>query len=346
MLGNHTDYNQGVVLAAAIDRGLTVTGTLRSDGLIQLSSKLINAEVNVSASNLRPRAEDRWANYALGVVQEFRAAGHEIRGFTAVVSGDVPTGAGLSSSAAFEVAIAGFLMALHQIRIDPLAVAQLCQRAENNFVGVQSGLLDQATSVFGRADHLVYLDFRSVEIRTIAFPPGLVLVIAQSREKHELLQSFYNQRRSECAAAASALGVESLREVTPAQLEIAGPKIDPVLRRRAAHIVGENDRVLRAVDILRSGRAPAEFGALMNASHESSRTNFENSTDDLDRLVASARSVSGVLGSRLTGGGFGGGTVTLVDVAQAADLVARLQPHAAEVFVCRAADGAAVTWSR
>ena len=346
LLGNHTDYNQGVVLAAANDRGLTVTGIRRDDDVIQLTSKLIGASVTASLSDLHPLTQDRWANYALGVVEQFRTAGHKIGGFAADVSGDVPAGAGLSSSAAFEVATADFVMALHDLRIDPLAVAKLCQRAENDFVGVQSGLLDQATSVFGRADHVVYLDCRSDEIRTIPLPAGLAMVIAQSRGKHDLLASLYNQRRAECAAAARALGVTSLREVTPAQLDVASPELDPLLRRRAAHIVGENDRVFRAVDILESRGKPDEFGALMNASHESSRANFENSTADLDRLVEIAQSLPGVFGSRLTGGGFGGGTVTLVESARAADVVEHLRPHATAVFVCRAADGAAVRWSR
>jgi galactokinase len=346
LLGNHTDYNQGVVLAAAIDRGLTVAGARRDDDVIQLSSQLLDDPITVSLSDLRPQTTARWANYALGVVEQFRAAGHRIGGFAAEVSGDLPAGAGLSSSAAFEVATAGFLMALHDLRLDPLAVARLCRRAENDFVGVKSGLLDQVTSVFGRADHVVYLDCQSEEIRTIPFPSGLVMVIAQSRGKHDLLESLYNQRRDECAAAARALGVASLREVTARQLESAGLKLDPLLRRRAAHIVGENERVFHAAEILKSGGSPIEFGALMNASHESSRTNFENSTVELDRLVEIARARPGVLGSRLTGGGFGGGTVTLGEAAHAADLVTNLRADAAAVFVCRAADGAALSWSR
>jgi galactokinase len=346
LLGNHTDYNLGVVLGAAIDRGLTVTGTRRNDDLIQLSSQLIDEPVTTSLSDLRPRTTHRWANYVLGVVAQLRAASDPIGGFVAEVSGDLPAGAGLSSSAALEVATAAFLMALHDLRLDPLNVARLCRRAENEFVGVQSGLLDQATSVFGREDQVVFLDCRSEEIQTIPFPTRLVLVIAQSRGKHDLLASLYNRRREECAAAARALHVASLREVTPAQLERAGPELDPLLRRRAAHIVGENQRVWRAVEILESGGSPSEFGALMNASHESSRSNFENSTTDLDRLVEMARSRPGVLGSRLTGGGFGGATVTLVEAGHAPDLVEHLHSHATAVFVCRAADGAAVTWSR
>jgi galactokinase len=283
-------------------------------------------------------------------VQQLIRAGHEIRGFEAEVTGDVPSGAGLSSSAAFEVATAGFLMKLHGFRLEPLEVAKLCQRAENEFVGVKSGLLDQATSVFGRADHLVYLDFQSEAITTVPFPPNFALVIADSGKKHNLLQSKYNLRREECAAAAGALRVTSLREVTPEHLDGARAALDPNLYRRAAHIVGENSRVWQAVEALRTGDAAA-IGALMFASHESSRTNFENSTPELDMLVDVARSLPGVLGSRLTGGGFGGGTVTLVHAAEAERVAEQMRSayaqrsgYAGAPFVCRIADGAAVQW--
>jgi len=347
LLGNHTDYNQGVVLAAAIDRGLTVTGSSRADDVVLLRS---NGEFQIRLSELRPQTEQRWANYPLGVVQQFIAAGHAIGGFDAEISGNVPAGAGLSSSAALEVATAGFLMQLHGIRLDPLEVAKLCQRAENEFVGVKSGLLDQITSVFGRANHLVYLDCQSQEIQTIPFPAELALVIADTGVKHNLLQSQYNTRREECAAAAKALGAQTLREITPQKLAAAQATLDPVLYRRAAHIVGENDRVWRAADALQAANAAA-LGELMNASHESSRTNFENSTPELDRMVAIAQSLPGVLGSRLTGGGFGGGTVSLVHAAQAQEIADALHARYAEqsgreptVFLCRIADGAAVSW--
>jgi galactokinase len=350
VIGNHTDYNQGVVLAAAIDRGITVTGALRDDRLVALTSRLTNSRVEVALGDLRARQDERWANYPLGVVQQFLSAGYEISGFDAEISGDVPTGAGLSSSAALEVATAGLLMQLHGLRIDPLTVAKLCQRAENEFVGVRSGLLDQVTSVFGRANQLVYLDCRTEEIRTIPFPAGFALVIADTGAKHSLLQSKYNTRREECAAAAAALGVASLREVTLQLLSDARAALDPVLFRRAAHVVGENDRVWRAVDALETGNVAA-IGGLMNASHESSRVNFENSTPELDLLVSTAQSLAGVLGSRLTGGGFGGGTVSLVETARAVEVIEALRAtyaeqagHSPTVFVCRIADGAAVGW--
>ena len=353
LLGNHTDYNQGVVLAAAIDRGLTVAGISRTDDFVVLTSKAADSRVRVSLRDLQPQdPEERWANYPLGVVQQFLHAGFEIRGFDAEVSGDLPPGAGLSSSAAFEVATAGLLMKLHELRIDPMEVAKLCQRAESEFAGVRSGLLDQVTSVFGRADHVVYLDCQTEEVRTIPFPAGFALVIADSGVKRNLLASLYNTRRDECAAAAAALGLESLREVTPEHLTYARGSLEPTLFRRTAHIVWENDRVWRAVAALQNADA-VSLGQLMNASHESSRVNFENSTPELDQLVAIAQSLPGVLGSRLTGGGFGGGTVTLVEAARAAEVaetIARkyreLSGLAASAFVCRIADGAAASWTK
>ena len=350
LLGNHTDYNRGVVLAAAIDRGLTVSGSSRDDDMISLRASGPNARLTIAISELCPQTEQRWANYPLGVVQQFLRAGYEIRGFEAEVTGDVPAGAGLSSSAAFEVATAGFLMMLHGFRVEPLEVAKLCQRAENEFVGVKSGLLDQATSVFGRADHLVYLDFETDVITTVPFPPNFALVIADSGKKHNLLQSKYNTRREECTAAAAALRVASLRGVTPERLAAARPSLHRILYRRAAHIGGVNSRVWQAVEALRTGDVAA-IGASMFASHESSRTNFENSTPELDALVDVARSLPGVLGSRLTGGGFGGGTVTLVHAGEAQSVAEQMRiayetrsGHSAAPFVCRIADGAAVQW--
>ena len=340
----------GVVLAAAIDRGTTVAGISRQDDHIILTSRGAGSRVHDSLQTIRPHEEAAWANYPLGVVDQFMRSGFALRGFDAEVTGDVPVGAGLSSSAALEVATAGLLIKLHELRLPPLEVAKLCQRGENEFVGVRSGLLDQATSVFGRADHLVYLDCQTEEIQTIPFPTGYALVIADSGVKHSLLSSLYNTRREETTAAAEALGVETLREVTPDHLEIARGSVTELLHRRAAHIVGENDRVWRAVHALEGGDAAA-IGALMNASHESSRTNFENSTPELDELVAIAQSLPGVLGSRLTGGGFGGGTVTLVTADRAQQVAEELREryaakhgHRPSTFVCKIADGAAINW--
>jgi galactokinase len=350
VLGNHTDYNQGVVLAAAIDRGLRVTGIARSDEIIRVTSTLMDATIQAPLKDLRPRSDEQWVNYTLGVVQQFAEAGYRIGGFEAEVSGDLPAAAGLSSSAAFEVATAGFLMALHEFRIDPLTIAKLCQRAENEFVGVASGLLDQIASIFGRADHLVYLDCKTEEIRAIRFPADLALIVAQSGVPRDLLQSQYNARREECAAAAKALGVASLRDLASEQFCRSRLRLSPTLGRRAAHIVEENERVREAVEALQMGDATT-LGVLMNASHESSRTNFENSTPELDLLVSIAQSIPGVLGSRLTGGGFGGSTVTLVGRSHAVEIAEQLRTeyaersgHVSTAFICRVADGAAISW--
>lgn len=343
LLGNHTDYNQGVVLAAAIDRGLTVSGAAREDDVVSFTS---NGRVEARLGDLQPQTKaKRWANYPLGVVDQLTRAGFELHGFDAQINGDAPVGAGLSSSAALEVATAGFVMKLHGLAIAPLEVAKLCQRAENEFVGVKSGLLDQITSIFGRADQLVYVDFQSAAVQTIPFPHGFALVIADSGVKHSLIAGEYNARREECAAAAKSLGAASLRELTLERLESARAAMDPLLYRRALHIVGENDRVCRAVDAMRKSDAAA-IGELMNASHGSSRVNFENSTPELDQLTAIARSLPGVLGSRLTGGGFGGGTVSLVRQDCADAVVGALRNHSVAVFVCRISDGAAVSWSQ
>ena len=343
LLGNHTDYNQGVVLAAAIDRRLEVSGERRSDGFIRLQSASFG-EFEIRCDNLRPQREPRWVNYVLGVVMELLDSGLSIDGFSAEIEGGVPPGCGLSSSAALEVATAFFLLKLFDATMPPLALAQLCQRAEHRFVGVRSGLLDQVTSIFGRAGHAVFFDARSEEVRTIPFPPGFALIIAESGKKRELAAGLYNQRREETRAAAEALGLAALRDISPN--ELSKRDLAPLLRRRAAHIVGENERVQHALVLLAQNDAHG-FGALMNESHESSRQNFENSTAELDLLVEIARDLPGVFGARLTGGGFGGATVTLCESAAAAGIADQLgQVYSrrsglrSRVFVCTIADGA------
>ena len=185
LLGNHTDYNEGVVLGAAIDRGLTVRGFLRDDGMISLVSQAAG-RIEIPAAGVRPLVEQRWANYILGVVSELRALSISIDGFSAEISGDLPAGSGLSSSAALELATALFLLKLYQRELPLLEIAKACQRAEHRFAGVQSGLLDQVTSLYGQADHAVFFDCRTEEVRRIPFPKDLALIIAESGKKREL----------------------------------------------------------------------------------------------------------------------------------------------------------------
>src|SRR5438477_7646929 len=341
LLGNHTDYNQGVVLGAAIDRCINVNGNRRDDGMIQIHSHDFG-KVEIPLSELRPRSEDRWANYALGVVRELIDLGAPVTGFDAEITGDVPVGAGLSSSAALELAIALFVLKLFPRELAPLQIAKACQRAEHRYVGVQSGLLDQVIALFGQANHAVFFDCRSEEILTVPFPPGLALIVAESGKKRALASGEYNLRREETHAAARALGVPAVRDVASADLARRSDLPD-LVRRRATHVVGEDERVWRAVKLLEAGDGIG-FGKLMNESHESSRQNFENSTPELDLLVSIAQKLPGVLGARLTGAGFGGATVTLCERERAREIAMELsERYTAEsgitpcVFLCRIA---------
>lgn len=311
LLGNHTDYNEGVVLSAALNLGVTVEGERTEDGRIVLASEGF-PEVTVSAGEALSRRGE-WSDYALGVVAMLRDAGAAIGGFRARYSSTLPAGAGLSSSAAMEVATAVLLRDLFGLSMTPLEIAKLGRRAENEFVGVGCGLLDQVSSVFGRRQHAIYLDCRAETVERIPFPAGIDLLVVQSGVAHALNGGEYDERRAQCFEAARLLGVPALRDATSAQLAAAG--LPDLVGRRAAHIVGENERVFEAVEHLRAGRI-AEFGRLMSASHESSRHNFENSTPQLDLLVEIARQQLGVHGARLTGGGFGGAIVAAVDSAR------------------------------
>jgi galactokinase len=239
-----------------------------------------------------------------------------------------------------------FLLKLYHRELPPMELAKLCQRAEHRFAGVKSGLLDPVMSVFGRSGHAIFFDTRTEEVRIVPFPNDLSLIIAESGIERELSDGKYNARREETFAAARALGVNALRDVSFADLERRND-IEPILRRRALHIVGENERVRRAVVLLEQGKA-AEFGELMNASHESSRKLFENSTTALDLLVDIAREIPGVLGTRLTGAGFGGATISLCQRSRTDAAVQQLRSGyekqtgiAPSVFVCEIADGAA-----
>jgi galactokinase len=343
LLGNHTDYNGGVVLSAAIQLGISVTGSRRDDGKVVLSSEGIDGIFATSrAGGLKPQGS--WVDYPLGVAEMLAKSGAEAGGFEARFSATLPPGAGLSSSAAIEVATAVFLTRLFPFEISPLDLAKVCRRAENEFVGVSCGLLDQVSSIFGRKDHVVFLDCRAETVDTIPFPEDLALLIVHSGVKHALTGGEYNERREQCFEAAKRMGAPALRDVTSDQLSAAN--LPDIVRRRAMHIVGENERVFEAVEYLKAGRGD-DFGRLMTASHRSSMGNFENSTPELDALVAIATTLPGCHGARLTGGGFGGAIVALVerDATErlAADIVriyGEKTGHKAVAYPCVASDGA------
>jgi galactokinase len=331
VLGNHTDYNQGLVLSCAIDRHSVVAVGISPTNRFELVSSQFNHPLCIDSC--AKQSQQSWVNYPLGVYEQLLAKKLPLRPFRLAVHGDIPLGAGLSSSAALEVATALALCALFECTLDSHTLALVCQKAENEFVGMQCGLLDQFSSIFGKKDQLLCTDFRTLEHSTIALPhPAPLLVITDSGTAHSLVDSAYNDRRQECTRAAHFFATQrannatTLRDVSSRQLAQAREQLDPVAFRRASHIVGEIERVQKGMELLKQGELK-EFGALLYASHDSSQHNFENSTPQLDALVRVTESVPGVYGSRLTGGGFGGATLTLVAPDAVPLLTSAIQSH-------------------
>ncbi len=351
LIGEHTDYNGGYVLPVAIDRTVAVAAG-PSDGRVCHVRALDPGESDEfdPGSCERLPAGD-WRNYVRGVAWALQDAGHRVAGADLAITGDVPQGAGLSSSAAIEVAVAGALAAISGLAIDPRALALLAQRAENEFAGVQCGIMDQFASALSREGCALLLDCRSLDTEAVRLPAGddVAIVVVDSRVPRTLGETPYNRRREECSEAARLLGVESLRDASQEMLDAAQADLPEHLYRRARHVVTENERVLDAVEALRRGDL-AGLGALMHGSHESLRDDYEVSCRELDLLVDLARHAEGVFGARLTGGGFGGCTVNLVrreaiDSFQR-DVVIEYGKQtdlAPEMHVCRAVEGLRVS---
>ena len=341
LLGNHTDYNEGYVLALAVDRGTAITGQARSDRQITIHSRELGKSESIALDKLLAEHVAPWSRYFLGVVDQFRRNDLPVEGFEAEITGDLPLGAGLSSSASLENATVLFLTKLFGAKLDPMQMARLSQKAEHDFVGVRCGLLDQIASLMSKSHHATFIDCRTLEIGTVPLDGKVSVIIANSNVKHALVAGEYNQLRSDCEAAAHALGVPFLRDATTEMLKARKCDLADRIYRRALHITGENERVLEGSAALRQGQL-ARFGELMFQSHESSIINFENSCPELDLLVATARQTPGVLGARLSGGGFGGATINLVEKGREAEVVKALTIALPEVtcLVTAASDGA------
>jgi len=349
-IGNHTDYNGGAVLGAAIDRYVWVAAAANPDGRMRFVSTGPGGRVELPADpGTRFAGADSWVNYPLGVwrsLQDFHLA--RPAGFDLLVASDLPAGAGLSSSAALELATALALLHLAGAGIAPDQLAKLGRHAENNYVGVPCGILDQGTSAFGRAGRLVHIDCRGPSFSTVPFPAAAHLWIFNTREKHALIDGLYAARHRECLGAAQALGVPLLADLTPAQLLTAVGKLSPVLAQRAQHVVEEHARVHDTVAALERGDLAA-VGRLLTASHRSSQQLFANSTPALDQLVDLLTAHPAVCGARLTGGGFGGAVMALTrDVFSEADARTVVAPYAAahggapEILHLQSADGAQI----
>jgi galactokinase len=344
LLGNHTDYNGGVVLSVAINLGIAARGRARNDEKIRLTSEGLSGVVNADLETLAPN--DSWADYPLGVAKVLHDNGFPIAGFEANFSSNLPLGAGLSSSAAIEVSMAVLLTRLFNFQVPPIDLARLCRKGENEYVGVSCGLLDQVSSIFGEKDHAIFLDCRAETVETLPFPPEVGLLVVHSGVKHALSGGEYNERRDQCFEAAEILGVPALRDATSEQL--AAAVMPALVKRRAAHIIGENERVFQAVDYLKRHDAVA-LGELMRESHRSSMENFENSTPELDALVEISCAQEGVYGARLTGGGFGGAIVALVSLSAIDDIAKSVAAeyfertgHNGKAYKCLIGDGALV----
>jgi galactokinase len=316
LIGEHTDYNDGFVLPLALPYATTATVAPRADGELRLRSAQRGAEdATLRVAELAPRTVDGWAAYPAGVVWALREDGHDMGGgFDVEVDGDVPEGAGLSSSAALECAVAAAVDDLAGLGLSRSELALVAQRAENGFVGVPSGVMDQMASMLCREAHALFLDCRSLQARQVPLDldgAGLAVLVVDTRTPHQLTDGEYGRRREACEAAARRLGVAALRDVPVDELDAALARLDDdEQRRRVRHVVTEDDRVLRTVEALGAGRT-AEIGPLLSASHASLRDDYEVTVPQLD-VAAAAAEGAGALGARMTGGGFGGCVLALV----------------------------------
>jgi galactokinase len=347
LIGEHTDYNDGFVLPLAIDRAVWIALRPRSDRQV-LAHSLDFVETTTFALDSLSRTGGGWAEYVKGVAWALRESGHTLHGWEGVLAGDVPVGAGLSSSAALELAVARAFAVVSDLPWDAASMARLGQRAENEWVGVRCGIMDQMISAAGRAGHALLIDCRSLHTEAAPLPPGTTVVVLDTATRRGLVDSAYNERRSQCEAAARAFGVAALRDVSAARFEAEAGRLDDLTRRRARHVVTENERTLQAAEAMRRGDGVA-LGRRMNASHASLRDDFAVSSRELDMMVECGRAHPACLGIRMTGAGFGGCAVALIHGEQAeafTSTVAASYQAATGIkpvlYVCAATDGASV----
>ena len=354
LIGEHTDYNDGFVLPVAIDRAIWIALAPRNESRVTVYSLDFDERAEFSLDTLLNEdgtlnnQGSGWIEYLKGTAWSLQSAGHELAGWEGVLAGDVPLGAGLSSSAALEVATARAFVAAAGLEWDPVEMAKLGQKAENQWVGVNCGIMDQLISAAGRQDHALLIDCRSLETRPVPFPPGVAVVILDTATRRGLVDSAYNERRVQCEAAADFFGVKALRDVDRRTLQAKASELDDTVLRRARHVIAENDRTLAAVKAMGDGDLEA-LGQLMIESHASLRDDYQVSSDALNAMVDSANAQAACFGARMTGAGFGGCAVAVVK-SDAADSFSRTVAadyeeqtgHTPTLYVCRASSGATV----
>ena len=354
LIGEHTDYNDGFVLPLAIDRAIWIALRPREDRRVMVHSVDFDESRDFSLDELtgeagKPRNQgDGWIEYLKAVAWSLQDAGHELTGWEGIVEGDVPVGAGLSSSAALEIATARAFTAVGALDWDAAGMARLGQRAENLWIGVNCGIMDQLISAAGRAGHALLIDCRSLQTRPVPFPPGVAVVILDTATRRGLVDSAYNERRAQCEAAARFFDVPALRDVELEVFERLAADLEEPARRRALHVTTENSRTLQAVEAMQRGELCA-LGVLMNKSHASLRDDYEVSSDALDAMVESAQAHPACYGARMTGAGFGGCAVAVVQAEAADDFsqtvaadYQRKTGHTPAVYVCQPSNGAEV----
>ena len=310
LIGEHTDYNDGFCLPMAIDRAVWIAFRPRSDNKVVVHSLDFGETISFNLDHLQ-RGQESWRKYLEGVAWALQQNGYALSGWEGVMRGDVPIGSGLSSSAALEMAVAQTFAVVSGFEWDKVRMAQIGQQTENQWLNLQTGILDQLSSTSGIAGHALLMDCRSLSLESVPLPAGTAVVIMDTKTPRGLVDSAYNERRAECEKAAKILQVPALRDVTSAEFEQQAYLLDPLICKRARHVITENERTVLAAKVMRAGNG-RQLGELMNASHESLRYDYEVTCNTLNAMVAIARKQQGCLGARMTGGGFGGCAIALV----------------------------------
>ena len=351
LIGEHTDYNDGFVMPAALDLYTYVAVSPRSDRKLRVYSENLGEMCDLDLDMIQLGRSGHWSDYVRGIAGVLESAGYRLRGAELAIISEVPLGAGLSSSAALEVSTALALVNSSGISVDLTTVAKMCQKAEHLYAETRCGIMDQFISCHGRAGHALMLDCRSLDFQLLPIPPQVRMMVCNTMVRHEHASSGYNTRRNECEVGFRALsealpGICALRDVTVDDLENHFDRLSDVIYKRVRHVVTENYRVKRAAIALETGDI-AEFGRLMADSHRSLRDDYEVSTLELDLMVELSNGQDGVYGARMTGGGFGGCTINLVEAAHAQDVQQRLeQGYEARtglrptILICETSDGA------
>jgi galactokinase len=351
LIGEHTDYNEGFVMPSAIGLRTRVAMSLRPDRKLLIQSREFPQSFEFDLDNLPQQATGSWCDYVLGIAVVLQQRGHALQGASLLVQSDVPNGAGLGSSAAVEVASALALINVNGVSFPLAEVAKLCQHTENTFIGARVGIMDQFVACMGKAGHVLLLDCRSLEFELIPIPDRVRMVVCNTMVKHQHANGEYNQRRQECEEAVRIFakwypGIRALRDLSIDQLVRHSKDVPDKIYKRCRHVVEENERVRAGARCLRAGNLSG-FGALMRESHRSLRDLYEVSCRELDVMVEVAEDLPGYYGGRMTGGGFGGSTINLVDTANAeafaeqiSDRYQRATGVQPAVYICAAADGA------